>query len=328
MTSTARELLSRGYVGVADAVVQSRETVGDPHSGAGGRGWSLTLAGGLAFEVLPERGLDIGAAWYGGQPIGWRSGLGSPGLAPTAAGWLGRFGGGLLVTCGLDNIGAPRGGYGQHGSHHDTRAHDVAVTRVEGVDGAPGVQITGTVDSFEVFGRRVRLHRTITSFADAPAIHLADHIVNVGAWPASAALLYHVNFGAPLVMPGTRVEIEATDHDLREPSDAASQWGVFPDTVDHITEAVWCHTGLTSVDGVATARVVSPSQLAAEVSWRVAELPRLVQWVFPPHGSWALGIEPSNAPMWGPERDTEAAGMAVLEPGQTIDTSLTIRVTG
>lgn len=328
MNPTTRELVSRGYVGSPDAVVQLRETAGDPHSGTGGRAFAVTLAGGLAFEVLPERGLDIGAAWYAGQPVGWRSPLGSPGPASTPSGWLGRFGGGLLVTCGLDNIGSPRGGYGQHGSHHDTRAHDVAVTRVENPHGAPGVRIAGTVDSLEVFGRRVRVHRTITSFADEPAIHLCDHIVNEGAWLAPVALLYHVNFGAPLVLPGTRIAIDAAHHEPREPSEAASEWAEFPEPVDRVTEAVWCHTGIGTVDGFATARVDSPAGLVAEVVWRTTELPRLVEWVFPPRGAWALGIEPCNAPLWGPEREADGAGMPVLGPGETFDTSLAIRFSG
>lgn len=328
MSPTARELLEEGYVGSLDTLVQVREFLGDPHSGAGARAYSLTLAGGLSFEVLPERGLDIGAAWYLGQPVGWRSALGSPGIAPTPSAWLGRFGGGLLVTCGLDNIGAPRGNYGQHGSHHDTRAYDVSVTRVRGDDGTPGVRITGTVDSVEVFGRRVRVHRSITSYADDPAIHLADRIVNDGAWPAPVALLYHVNFGAPLVLPGTRIAIDADEHELWEPTEAADDWSTYPGVVDRVTEAVWRHTGLATSQGRATARVASPAGLVAEVTWRTDELPQLVEWVFPPRDSWALGIEPCNAPMWGAARESEGAGMPVLGPGETFETSLAIRFSG
>jgi hypothetical protein len=38
-----------------------------------------------------------------------------------------------------------------------------------------------------------------------------------------------------------------------------------------------------------------------------------------------LGIEPASAPIFGPERDAEGAGMRVLAPGESINTSLTVR---
>ena len=326
MQITAADMLDAGYIGTMDALVQIRELTGDPHSGSGSRAYSFTLAGGLAFEVLPDRGLDIGAAWYAGQPVGWRSPLGSPGLAPTPNGWLGRFGGGLLVTCGLDNIGSPRGPYGQHGSHHDTRAHDVNIERLTGADGI-GIRISGTIDSMEVFGRRVRMYRSITSFADDPAVHISDWVVNEGAWPAPVALLYHVNLGAPLVLPGTTVAVDADEHQPKDPSTPAS-WAEFPGVSDELCEAVWQHRGLRTVDGVATASVTSPSGLAAEVSWRADELPLLVEWIFPPRQSWALGIEPANAPIFGPERDAADAGIRLLAPDESFRTDLTVRFFG
>jgi hypothetical protein len=326
MTTTAAQLVAAGYIGSTDTLVQIRELAGDPHSGSGGRAYAVTLAGGLAFEVLPDRGLDIGAAWYAGQPIGWRSPLGSPGLAPTPSDWLGRFGGGLLVTCGLDNIGSPRGAYGQHGSHHDTRAHDVSVERVTEPDRL-GVRISGTIDSVEVFGRRVRTYRTITAYADDAAIHISDRVVNEGAWPATVALLYHVNFGAPLLLPGTTIAVDAEKHQARDPQEAVG-WQSFPGVSDELGEEVWEHRGLRTVDGIATASVTSPTGLAAEVSWGADELPRLLEWIFPPRHTWALGIEPANAPIFGPDRDAPDAGIPILAPGESLTTTVTVRVTG
>ena len=324
MQISAAQMLDAGYIGSIDALVQVRELAGDPHSGSGGRAYALALAGGLSFEVLPDRGLDIGAAWYANQPVAWRSPLGSPGPAPTPSGWLGRFGGGLLVTCGLDNIGSPRGPYGQHGSHHDTRAHDVAVTRVT-EPGRLGVRITGTIDSVEVFGRRVRTYRTITSFTDDASVHVSDRVVNEGAWPAPVALLYHLNFGAPLVLPGTVIAVDAEHHEPRE-ADPAAGWQEYPGVSDEVGETVWQHQDLRTVDGIATATVTSPNGLAATVSWGVAELPRLLEWIFPPRQSWALGIEPANAPIFGPGRDRPDAGIPILAPGESFTTDVTVRI--
>ncbi|HEY3410756.1 MAG TPA: DUF4432 family protein, partial [Propionicimonas sp.] len=127
---SATALMRERFVALADAVAEVREQVGDPHSGAGGRSIRVSLYGGLTFEVLPERGLDIGSLWYAGSPIAWRSALPAAGplAGPDGQGWIGSFTGGMLATCGLDNIGPARDGYGLHGSHHSVRAVDVAVT--------------------------------------------------------------------------------------------------------------------------------------------------------------------------------------------------------
>lgn len=322
-------LVRNGLLGTPDAAVQIRELANDPHDGSGGRGIAVTIADGLSFEVLVERGLDIGAVWVGGTPVAWRAPLGRPQPGSHPLGWISRFGGGLLVTCGLDNVGPARGGRGLHGSHHDTPAHDVAVLRLPAeADLGPGVRIQGIVDSYELFGRAVRLHRRIESRAGRATLTVRDRIVNEGPEPAPIPLLYHVNFGAPLVLPGTRIDLPAEVHELRDDPAEPTDWRTMPGVLDRVTEYVWQHTGLaTDDDGRAWARVVGGSAdepLTAEVTWRTEHLPRCMEWQFPVRGRWALGIEPANAPLWGPERDAPHGGAPLLAAGEEIVTGVEI----
>jgi hypothetical protein len=65
-----------------------------------------TTGSGFGFEVLVDRGFDIGRAWLGGQPLAWWSpaGLIGPWLHdPAGIGWFRGFPGGLVSTCGLDH---------------------------------------------------------------------------------------------------------------------------------------------------------------------------------------------------------------------------------
>ncbi|MDR0285324.1 MAG: aldose 1-epimerase family protein, partial [Propionibacteriaceae bacterium] len=95
--------------------------------------------------------------------------------------------------------------------------------------------------------------------------------------------------------------------------------------IDRVDEVVWRYDGLVTTDGYAQAAVTSPTGLAATLRWRAAELPLAYEWVFPPRGTWALGLEPANAPLWGPDRAGEDAGAPVLQPGEAFETALTIR---
>ena len=52
----------------------------------------------LAVRLLPERGLDLAEAWLDGVQLAWLSGAGFDGE---------EWGGGLVTTRGLQNVGAP-----------------------------------------------------------------------------------------------------------------------------------------------------------------------------------------------------------------------------
>ena len=320
-------LLAQGLVARADAIAEIREEVGDPRSGPGGRAWRVTMLGGVSVEILPERGLDLGSLWFDNVPYAWRSALGPRGAArdPRGEGWIGRFGGGALATCGIDNIGPARDGLGLHGSHHLTPAEDVAIVR----EPAGDVRVTGVIDSSSVFGRRVEVHREVRIRLGVPRVEVTDRIVNSGTVPVPIPVLYHVNLGAPLVLPGTRVEVRASRHEPRDPAAAAVPWESYPVPTEDVGEAVWEHTGLENDDaGVARVRVAAPDGRVATVEWRVAEQPRCVQWIYPTRGGWVLGIEPTNAPLFGPDRTGPAAGAPMLEPGLTATTGVTLDLSG
>ncbi len=319
MELSAVTLRDEGMIGHDDGVVQVRRVVDDPQSRPGAQSLHVTLDQGLAFEVLPDRGLDLGPAWFAGRPVAWRGPLAARRPHPEPLGWLGGFSG-LLVTCGLDHIGPPARDRGLHGSHRDTPARDVVVERVR--DGERlGVRISGVIDSVEMFGRLVRMHRVIESYTGEAAVTVRDRIVNEGWNPAPAPVLYHVNLGAPLVAPGTEVNVNAGQSVVREEVAAIPDWKVYPEPRAETVESVWEHSAFPE-EGRAEVR--SPSGLTATLTWNTGVLPRLVQWVYPARGRYALGIEPGNAPIWGTAWEGDDEGAPVLEPGEETQTGIRI----
>lgn len=65
---------------------------------------------GIDVRLYSDRGLDVGAAWFRGLPLAWISPIGEGGAEATA--WGESWGGGLVTTCGLENVGAPSKGAG------------------------------------------------------------------------------------------------------------------------------------------------------------------------------------------------------------------------
>lgn len=313
--SSPGELLRDRRVARPDALAEVREAR-DEH---GARVLQLRLDEGWHLDVLPDRGLDVGAAWWGGRPVGWRS----PIAADPGAGseWSERFLGGLVTTCGTDNIGPARAGFGMHGSHSLTPAVEVAWRR-EPCETGLRIRITGRIESRALYGRRIVVERELSLATGDPTLTLRDTLRNEGAETEPLALLYHVNIGAPYVVPGTRIQTDAVRLRTRD-DEAPVEWArVVPVTGPPSASAVVEHLGLATP----SALITSPGGREVRVSWSGDSLPRLFQWVWPEPGAGVVAIEPATAPLFGSERDAPHAGAPLLDPGAELEVELRIAV--
>jgi hypothetical protein len=219
-------------------------------------------------------------------PIAWLSGHGE---AVVPGDWRASWGGGLVTTCGLRNVGAPSEGFGLHG--------DVSFQPARGVTFSPRLVRGTVVDGDLVLDREWRL--------DGDTVRLRDVCRNEGVTTEPAPLLYHVNFGPPFWAPGARVF--GTVAPVPRDADAAAHlaaWDRFPE--DDGPERVYEH-----VPAPPSVSVVNAG-LAVTVRW--GGLDRLHQWIDPSLG--ALGIEPANCSVLGRAADRAQGRLPVLEPGE------------
>jgi galactose mutarotase-like enzyme len=186
------------------------------HGGLGDGVETLTVDNGrFKFVVLPTRGLGIWKAWYGREELGWKSPVHGPVHPkyvplnePSGLGWLDGFDE-LLVRCGLESNGAPefdeetnRLKYPLHGRIANKPARSCAVS----IDGDSGeIKVTGVVEETRFHFFKLRLTSTITTKVGEPGFTIRDEIENLSASPATAQMLYHVNFGLPFLDAGSRV---------------------------------------------------------------------------------------------------------------------------
>jgi hypothetical protein len=247
---------------------------------------TLTLRhGGLTVDVLPTRGLDLADARLDGTRFSWRSQLGH---VPWRSALEDSFGGGLMFTCGLGNVGLPSEGQPQHGWYTSLPAHDVAVE--------------SNVARGRVVDAALELTREIT-VADG-VIRVADVVRNLGDAVEPAPLLYHVNLLWDTVTTDA-AEVVPRDDDAR--ADDWRKLGAGP-------ERVYEHIGATSATaGYGAIRVGVSSTL-----------PRLWQWIDPSRS--VLGLEPANCSVLGRAHDRTEGRMPVLAPGEARTSTLEITV--
>lgn len=312
----ASELSEAGLFGPTRARASVRDTMAPPGASGPARILTARLFDSLECELLPSRGFDIGDTWFRGVPVSWFSPVTDARALPRPSGadWLARFNGGLVTTCGFDSIGAATGTQGLHGDASHIPAEQISWRIAD-----DGIEFGAVIESLSLFGPSFRIKRS-TSVPTGPDgtghIYLDDAVTNVGNKPAPLHLLYHVNLGAPLVAPGTRVEIARASTAVRVPVADVPDWYVLPDPTDRVVEVVFEHSG-AEVDehGFAAVTLTSPIRdLAARIRWDATALPRLYQWVFPTRGRWGFAIEPSTAPLFGPARSEAAAGAPLISP--------------
>jgi len=173
--------------------------------------------GRFGFVVLPTRGLGIHRGWLrtadGGQThVGWKSPNSGPVhpkfvplMEPSGLGWLDGFDE-LLVRCGLESNGAPdfsddgRLLFPLHGRIANRPAQKVDVAVAD--DGE--LSVTGVVDETRFHFQKLRLTSTIRTKPGEAGFRLVDEVENRSGSPAGLQMLYHTNFGPPLLDAGAR----------------------------------------------------------------------------------------------------------------------------
>lgn len=330
MSGTPRDYVRAGKVANLDQLASATTSTVVDGPAAGCRAVDLRVAGGIDLRILPDRGFDIGQAWFEGLPLAWISSVGesAPLSAPAGTDWLGAFGGGLVTTCGLRNVGPPSEGHGMHGRFSHLQASDVRVHREQERNDVV-LTAAASIDEADPDGGRLRLERTIRTRTFRGLLEVADVTTNLGPATEPAPLLYHVNLGVPLFDQGARLELDSEEVVPRD-ADAErgmSSWMTPGPPREGAREMVFEHRLRPDRSGWGRAALVNPPlRLRLELQWRRAELPRFHQWLHTAASMYVLGLEPANCSVLGRGADRAAGTLPVLEPGARRATVLRIAV--
>ena len=321
-----RELLDR--VGDVSQVGGLRQW--GVHDGVGAGATVIEVdTGELRFQLLPSRGLDIGPAWYQGRSLAWLSpaGFHHPSMCEEkgSTGWLRAFGGGLLTTCGLSNVGEPCTDegieYGLHGQASSTPAFQISAW-AEWIADDYVMTVRGITREAALFGPKLEKRRTITAQLGQRHFRVVDEVQNIGSEPTPIMLLYHINLGWPLIGPGTRLNIPTTRTEAVKGT--GEDWGKFPAPSRVFQEAVVEHSLVPDVRGWNRAQVTSTSA-SVELTFGPT-LNRFTQWRMFGRGDYVLGLEPGNVGVRGRAAERAAGTLPILQPDESRQFELQVRV--
>lgn len=246
--------------------------------------------GKFTVSVLPTRGMGLWRASLGDLQLGWRS----PALGPVhpqyvdlseprGLGWLGGFDE-LLCRCGLESNGGPvhdKQGqllYPLHGKIANAPAHRVTLS----VDTDSGeLTLVGVVDEARLYHSKLRLTSTIRTRPGEPGVRITDEVQNLSAEPGEMELVYHVNFGPPLLDAGAKVvaPIKLLAPMTPRAAEGIETWDTYGAEEAGFTEQVYLFELAADAQGeTRTLLRNAHGNFGASLAFNVRELPCFTVW--------------------------------------------------
>ena len=302
------------YTGIPDQLYGIRSMRLMEGAASGCRLIEAVTAGGLHADFLPDTGLDIGLVRYKGKNVSFlsKNGYDSPvNFSARDGEFKHTFSAGLLYTCGLRSAGPPStDGQEYHPLHG--RIHGKQATGVGAYTEDDNLVIVGTLRETSLFGHALELKRRITLPVWGSSIIVEDTIENLTPRPEEFMIMYHYNFGYPLlsekarlVLPDDRATTPRTEH----AKTGSGRECEFVCPIDGEDEMVYNH--LLS-DGYARLEN-QDAGIAVTMRWGLDSLPILIQWKSMASGDYVLGIEPSNSYIMGRAAERENGTLQTLD---------------
>jgi galactose mutarotase-like enzyme len=301
----------------------------------GMRAADISTGSGLQFTVLPDRGLDISLASYKGINLVYLTCNGETHpsfFEPEGIGWLRTFAAGLLTTCGLTYLGSPCEDNGELLGLHG-RYSTIPASRFSDLSGWVGdkyqFKLKGTIEEGHLFGNKLRMEREISSVGGQNIIRIKDTVTNFGSKPGPYTILYHMNFGYPLLTEDAELLINPSE---TQPRDADAVPGLkdfrkFIKPQPEYREQVFYHTMKGDLNGSTSVTLVNRKQrISVKITFNIKQLPFVNQWKMMGYGEYVLGIEPSNVLCKSRNILREEKSLPVLQPGESSTNEIEIEI--
>jgi len=298
----------------------------------------IKTGSGLNFTVLPGRGMDIGPADYKGLALSWRSSTGEVSPAyfePEDSGMDRNYHGGLVHISGMTYSGLPcvdnGKSLGLHGRASNIPAQNVYVDgQWEGDDYS--VWVYGKLRETSGLGENVMLSRRVTVKMGESKITIEDHVENLAADPVEHMILYHTNFGWPilddsseLVAPTLKIEPMVPEMAKYIPEHAGFQ----PPTAGYEGNLFY-HDLATNQEGITqyalVNRKLNRSGLGIYLKYSKKMLPNLVEWKMMGKGHYVLECGPANCRVNGRNVERANGTLQFLRPYEARDYRIEIGI--
>ncbi|MEA5003320.1 MAG: aldose 1-epimerase family protein [Christensenella sp.] len=281
----------------------------------------------LQAEVLCDRGLSLGEVTYKGINLSFLSHTGV--VAPTyyvengKDGFYKNFFGGMMMSCGMTHMGAPCDDAGKslglHGPMPCTPAEEVCACVEDKSGTVPEIVVRGKLRQSEVYAEHLMCERTIRLKYGENKISIHDDIKNEGFEKQPFMLLYHFNFGYPLISEHTKVflaEQECTPRDEIAKNGFDTRYRMDAPGAGRPEECYFCRLRGDADDNTTVVVENEALGLAAALKYNTLQLPFMTEWKSMMAGDYALGVNPGVYTPMGRAHARKNGMLLYIEPDE------------
>jgi len=184
------------------------------------------------------------------------------------------------------------------------------------------IKITGRVDERVFFGPQLELKTEISTIPGSNRINLKDSVTNRSSSSQEFQLIYHCNYGAPLLEEGSRFVAPVkrvwpiNDHS----APLIDKFDVYSGPIRGFVEQVYCIDPLADENGFSTVMLRNrSSDKAVVMTFSLEQLPCLTLWknTTEIENGYVTGIEPGTSFPYNRRVERGHGRVPELEPGET-----------
>jgi len=240
------------------------------------------------------------------------------------AGFLKSFTAGFFTTCGLTAVGSPCTDEGEelplHGTLSNTPSELKAIEETE-----TELIVKLTVRDTQIFGRKLILNREYTFSYTENSFKVTDTVTNEADAQSPYMIMYHCNYGYPLLSENSIVKIPHTSMVSRnEHAEEFKDSALKMEKPQDKYEECCYYFDVIENSGVASVGIYNPDiDRGLIMSYNKETLPRFVEWKMMGKTDYVLGLEPANCTPDGRDVLRKNGILKFLEPGQSAVTGVT-----
>ncbi len=306
--------------------------------------------GEMQIVIIPTRGLNVLEVRRGEMRLGWNSPVkevvhpNSINLASRGGlGWLEGFNE-FLVRCGLEYAGHPgrdvfidnTGGEAQMDLSLHGRIGNIPASEVEVlVDRNPPhrIRVRGSVHERQFYGPQLQLVAEVSTIPGSTEFQIADEVINHGADAQEFEMIYHSNYGRPLLEAGATVHVPAK---TVTPMNARAAEGI-DDYATYLAPTAGYSEQVYLIEPYANDQLETIALLQSangergtSIRWSVSELPLFTLWknTAAEAAGYVTGLEPGTNFPFNRMVERQAGRLKKIPPNQSRQFSLTYAIHG
>jgi hypothetical protein len=216
-----------------------------------------------------------------------------------------------------------------HGRLANTPASEVEVA----VDPAPPhrIRVRGRVDERMFYGPKLELWAEVSTQPGSTSFRISDVLTNRGAADQEYQLIYHANYGRPLLEEGAQfvgAVDRVTPFNMRA-AEGIPTWPVYAAPKLGFVEQVYCLRPRADPEGRALVMLKNKAgSRGVTMSWSVASLPYFTLWknTNAEDEGYVTGLEPGTGFPYNRRLERKAGRVPKLKPGGSVAMTIDVGI--